>query len=464
MSNNNEIENKFYEENKKSSKYYLLFIEYNPYAPNIKITVDGKEIESSSSLHPLDYTFEEWIDKLPLNLSEEYEDCENIKIGFHGTNSDKEALIKVFDKSEVKIIDFINYPILNFNDKLKIVEQIYSEINSGKKIFSEIINLLNNFRRDLDNNENLKDTVKYGLIEDLSNKLKDNIKSCYGREDDFIKKEKNKIDISIGSIRKNITSLREKLGKTKEIKNKVESYIQEFQNKFPESSKEIKDKYLNEFQSEIQDYLGSKKPNNNDDICAEIIYAKKAERGNKEHYTFNPNFCNNERKNFKTFVWPPTIISSEKFQSFVYDLQVEFRKDIKTIVDDEFSKWKENLNDLQFIFDNKDNLLKSFLQAFVDCLGGRYLINFDSMKNFDDVKNKLEENFSYIIDKEEQHIEKQKEKIGKSFSNLCFNIKEEIKEKEEEIKEKEEEKRNIQSPNIELLQEIEKQVDSLVAI
>lgn len=467
MSINNEIENKFYEENKKSSEYYLLFIEYNPYASNIKITVDEKEIESSSSLHPLDYTFEEWIDKLPLNFSEEYEDCKKIKIGFHGTHSDKEKLIKVFDESELKIIDLKHYPILNFNDKLKIVEQIYSETNSEKKIFSEITNLSYNFIRCSDNNENLKDTVKYEQIEELSNKLKDNIKSCYEREEDFIKKEKQKIDISIDSIRNNVTSLSERLEKTKEIKNKILGEIEEFQKKFPKEAQRIKDESLSIFIFEnVRDWLNLKI------TMLDIISSETDKRKNSSNVSSNNK--NNPwaelRKNKshifssnKVFDSSVFIISSEKFQSLVYEFQYWIIEVIKTIVNNELKKWKENLNDLQFIFDHKDNSLKSFLQAFVDCLGGRYLINFDSM-NFDDVKNKLEENFSDIIYREKERIEKQKEKIEKSFSDLCSKIKEEIKEKEEEIKEKEEEKRNIQSPNIELLQEIEKQVDSLVAI
>lgn len=492
---NNEVQNKFYEKNKKSSEYYLLFIEHNPYATNIKITVDEKEIESSSSLHPLDYTFEQWIDKLPSNLSEEYEDCEKIKIGFHGTNSDKENLIKVFDKSEFKIIDFIHYPIQTFDDKLRIVDQIYSEIYTKKESFSEIICLFDNFKRYLDNNENLKDTDKYILIEDLSNKLKDNIKSCYRREDDFIKKEKNKIDISIDSIRNNITHLSEKLDKTKEIKNKILVEIEEFQKKFSKEAEKIKDKYLSSFESEMQDNLGLKPTifdlipdhykrdnnsdldSNNKDILAEIISAKKAERGNKKYNTFHSN---------KIFDPSFFIIHSEKFHSFAYEFQNKVIKDIKTIVDDEFEKWKENLTvDLKFAFDNEDNsrfsikkIFGIFSKSALSLLG--FLnnifdddifddifdlsINFDSMKNFDDVKNKLEENFSYIIDKEEQRIEKQKEKIEKSFSDLFSKKEEEIKSKEEEIRAKESEKQNIHSPNIELLQKIEKQADSLVAI
>ena len=177
-------------------------------------------------------------------------------------------------------------------------------------------------------------------------------------------------------------------------------------------------------------------------------------------------------KNFTTWNWNPDyyLIRSKEFQSLVRNYQNSFKKDIRTIVNDEIKKWKENLN---VAFDDEENLLlNSFLNAFVNPIvffKDLHLINFDSLNNFDDVKNKLDENISIIIDKEKERIEKQKEKIEKSFSDLLSKQEEEIKSKEEEIKSLESKKQNIELPisivkYIELLKRIENQVNSLVEI
>lgn len=180
----------------------------------------------------------------------------------------------------------------------------------------------------------------------------------------------------------------------------------------------------------------------------------------------------------KIFAWKPDdyyFIRSKEFQSLVRNYQNSFKKDIRTIVDDEIKKWKENLNvafddEENFKFKNKQHLdIFSIFLQLLDFDSLNLSINFDSLNNFDDVKNKLDENISIIIDKEKERIEKQKEKIEKSFSDLLSKQEEEIKSKEEEIKSLESKKQNIKLPistvkYIELLQRIEKQANSLVEI
>lgn len=253
MLNNNEIEDKFYEENKDSNKC-LVFIKYNPYVSDLKITINKKNLARNSELNIGKCKFEDWIELLPLRLSKEFIYYKNFKIGFQGNNFDYDNLNKIIEKSNLNIkkihIELSYFPIQTFDDKLKIIDQIFEEISGEKESFSEIIYLLDNFKRDLDYNEDLEDN-KYSLIKDLSKKLQDKIKFYYEREyerkDDFIEKEKQKIDNSIKSIKNDIDSLKDHFSKTEEIKNKIDREIEEFQNNFFEEAKNIKDEFLSEF-------------------------------------------------------------------------------------------------------------------------------------------------------------------------------------------------------------------------
>ena len=253
MLNNNEIEDKFYEENKDSNKC-LIFIKYNPYLSDIKISINKKNLARNSELNIGKCKFEDWIEKIPTSLFKEYPYDKNFKIGFHGNLLAYDNLNKVIKKSKLNIkeinIELVYYPIQTFDDKLKIIEQIFEEIGSEKESFSEIIDLFDNFKRDLDYNEDLEDK-KYSLIKYFSKKLQDKIKFYYEREyeikDDFIEKEKQKIDNSIKSIKNDIDSLKDHFRKTEEIKNKIDREIEEFQNNFFEEAKNIKDEFLSEF-------------------------------------------------------------------------------------------------------------------------------------------------------------------------------------------------------------------------
>ena len=104
MSINNEIENKFYEENKDiSDSYYLIFIEYTPYVSDIKISIDRDEVKKNSKLNPCGRAFEKWIERVPSILSEKYGYDANFKVGFHGADFDYDKIRGAFENSELNI-------------------------------------------------------------------------------------------------------------------------------------------------------------------------------------------------------------------------------------------------------------------------------------------------------------------------------------------------------------------------
>ena len=444
MSICNEIENKFYEENKDiSDSYYLIFIEFNPYESNIKVTVDKDEIKKNNSLNlcagkSFEKSLEKWIERLPSILSEKYGHYENFVIGFHGTDFDCKKLIDSFKKSDLNII-FKHYAIKNFDDKLKIIDKIFEEVNSEKELFNEIIDLLTNFRRYL-NRDDLDYKCKNNAIKELSNKLKEHLKFYREKETSFIQKEKQKLDDSIGSINENIASLREQLNNRKKNQNKIEREIEEFQYNFSLKIKEIKNKYLSEFdfkrknsESVFASALNRSSRNNSGSVFASAL--NRSSRNNSDSVFY----CHSSKKFGNSFI-------SDDFKFFVSDLQSNFTKEIKTIVDEKLKKWKEiiSINSSYFIFSSS--------------------MDFDSLNDFDDLKNKLEENFSDIIIKEKERIERQKEEIEKSFSDSISKIEKEIRYEEKNIKSIESKKQNIQTSKSELLEKIEKQADMLVEI
>ena len=433
MSICNEIENKFYEENKDiSDSYYLIFIEFNPYESNIKISIDGDEIKKTSKLNTCGKSFEEWIDRLPSILSEQYDHYGNFVIGFQGTDFDYNKIHEAFENSKLHI-KWCYYNIKGFDDKLKIIDKIFEEVNSEKELFNEIIDLLTNFRRYL-NRDDLDYKCKNKALKELSNKLKEYLKFYREKEISFIQKEKQKLDNSIESINENIASLIEQLNNRKNNQNKIEREIEEFKNNFSVRVKEIKNKYLSEFEFRKNKSSSSSTWDGFLPPTKDHIYKKKSNSRSTWDGFLTPR---------KTFV---SSVFSDDFKVFVSDLQTNFIKEINTIVHQKQKKWEEiiSINDFYSIFNPP--------------------IDFDSLNDFDDLKNKLEENFSDIIIKEKERIERQKEEIERSFSDSISKIEKEIKSEEKNIKSIEFKKQNIQISKSELLQKIEEQADMLLEI
>ena len=71
-------------------------IKYNPYLIQTEITVDGQKPKPNSALNVGKKRLQEWIEKLPDTIREEYKD-RNISIDFTGSVSDFEDLKATFD-------------------------------------------------------------------------------------------------------------------------------------------------------------------------------------------------------------------------------------------------------------------------------------------------------------------------------------------------------------------------------
>lgn len=107
-------------------------IVYNPFLLRTVITVDGKKPGSNSSLDFQKQRLQEWAEKLPKILVDEYRD-KNISIEFTGTLDDfidlKEILKVKKDVLDVK--DFIHHRTLDVAEVEKKVDQIYKDILKG---------------------------------------------------------------------------------------------------------------------------------------------------------------------------------------------------------------------------------------------------------------------------------------------------------------------------------------------
>ena len=67
-------------------------IKYNPYLVTTQITVDGKSPKANSSLNVDKTRLQEWVEKLPQILMDEYRD-KNFEITFKGTQEDYQDII-----------------------------------------------------------------------------------------------------------------------------------------------------------------------------------------------------------------------------------------------------------------------------------------------------------------------------------------------------------------------------------
>lgn len=78
-------------------------ITYNPYLISTDIKVDGESPKSDSALIVGKKRLQEWVEKLPQIIIEEYRD-RNVKIDFTGSISDYEDVVSAFEGSKDEII------------------------------------------------------------------------------------------------------------------------------------------------------------------------------------------------------------------------------------------------------------------------------------------------------------------------------------------------------------------------
>ena len=105
-------------------------ITYNPYLLTTKILVDERPPKENSSLIVGKKRLQEWVDRLPKILYEEYRDC-NLSIKFKGSMSDYDDVKAAFEKDEKMKADLILEKVADIDDVEKNIERIFAEIQAG---------------------------------------------------------------------------------------------------------------------------------------------------------------------------------------------------------------------------------------------------------------------------------------------------------------------------------------------
>lgn len=113
-----------------------VFIKYNPYTIETKITVDGKQLADNSTLGERIVSgsrLQEWVEDLPQLLIDEYND-RDFDIVFHGTLLDYEDLTEVFTKAyeENKLTAKLDRkPAKETSDKEVLIDKVFEKIQKG---------------------------------------------------------------------------------------------------------------------------------------------------------------------------------------------------------------------------------------------------------------------------------------------------------------------------------------------
>lgn len=127
-----------------------VYIKYNPYRIETDITVDGKNLAENSHLGESissGIRLQEWIEELPQNLIDEYNDRE-FNIEFYGTLLDFEDLTEVFNEyceQGLLTVKLNRKPAKESHDKEKLIDCVFEKIQNGP--FSELrdIEIINAF-------------------------------------------------------------------------------------------------------------------------------------------------------------------------------------------------------------------------------------------------------------------------------------------------------------------------------
>ena len=106
-------------------------IKYNPYIVETEITVDGQKPKANSALNVGKKRLQEWVEKLPQILLDEYRDS-NVIIEFTGTVSDYEDIESVFNVYKDKISATCNFhKTADITDVERTIDKIFMDIKNG---------------------------------------------------------------------------------------------------------------------------------------------------------------------------------------------------------------------------------------------------------------------------------------------------------------------------------------------
>ena len=106
-------------------------IKYNPYIVETEITVDGQKPKANSALNVGKKRLQEWVEKLPQIILDEYRDC-NVTLEFTGTVSDYEDIESAFNVYKDKISATCNFhKTADITDVERTIDKIFEEIKNG---------------------------------------------------------------------------------------------------------------------------------------------------------------------------------------------------------------------------------------------------------------------------------------------------------------------------------------------
>ncbi len=106
-------------------------IKYNPYIVETEITVDDQKPKANSALNVGKKRLQEWVEKLPQILLDEYRDS-NVIIEFTGTVSDYEDIESVFNVYKDKISATCNFhKTADITDVERTIDKIFENIKNG---------------------------------------------------------------------------------------------------------------------------------------------------------------------------------------------------------------------------------------------------------------------------------------------------------------------------------------------
>ncbi len=106
-------------------------IKYNPYLVRTEITIDGKSPKPNSALNVGKKRLQEWVEKLPQIIHDEYRDS-NISVEFTGMTSDFEDIKTAFEAENSKVsASFKFHKAADITDTEKTIDKIFKEIQSG---------------------------------------------------------------------------------------------------------------------------------------------------------------------------------------------------------------------------------------------------------------------------------------------------------------------------------------------
>ena len=106
-------------------------IKYNPYLVETVITIDGQKPKPNSALNAEKKRLQEWVEKLPQIIYEEYRDA-TVSVEFTGTISDYEDVKAAFDAYKGRMAaTCIHIKTADIDDVENTIDDIFKEIQTG---------------------------------------------------------------------------------------------------------------------------------------------------------------------------------------------------------------------------------------------------------------------------------------------------------------------------------------------